>query len=412
MNIIARITAHACVFVTYIYIFCYASNLIGSSWWNWVWFILTGLILLACFLAHIQVDLDSEDEEYLDVQQPFIALFSGIGITSMCVKLLLNAPAASNIIFALSLLFIIELGYRRLPFASIFGVMSLFMVWPYVDFHVWYEIVGLVIFFLLISLFLAFSGVCHQLENEQDVSDRPLLIAHSIFAVIIMALCLLFINYRNPLLGQLSSNGYIYLLYFFLGLITVVKNDIAVTISIVLSFVGFFFFLSTWPTAVEWGYSALYSVRDWIVALYSSMKWLTILMGIIVGVVVILNIYRIIYNLIYPIKYDGTSMTCPKCRREMVDGKRKHKLIKRIVKFGGGQLGSIAVGALIAPFAGPLGFFVGKKLGSFAGGWLADEAYKQTSYMNNGIKLKFKCPRCEHEWERYEINGEIVRRRR
>lgn len=177
MNIIARITAHACVFVTYIYIFCYASNLIGSSWWNWVWFILTGLILLACFLAHIQVDLDSEDEEYLDVQQPFIALFSGIGITSLCVKLLLNAPAASNIIFALSLLFIIELGYRRLSFASIFGVMSLFMVWPYVDFHVWYEIVGLVIFFLLISLFLAFSGVCHQLENEQDVSDRPLLIA-------------------------------------------------------------------------------------------------------------------------------------------------------------------------------------------------------------------------------------------
>lgn len=411
MNIIIRLFAHTCVFLIYIYIFCYASNLFGSSWWNWLWFIATGLLIIVGFLFHYQIDFDSEDEDYISEQQPLIALISGFSIVSICLKILLHIPEASIAILILSICYIIELGFRRLSYSIIYGLMSLFLVWPYVNFHIWYEVIGFIILFSLAFFFIFISYINYFIDIDPDCTDDEhemgFRIIQFVFGLVITFACLLFIGFKGSLLIQLSTDGYIYLLYFCIGLKATLRNWIFTSFFIVIATICFFFFISGWPKAIEWSSDGIYLIGVFSVALYSKMKWVILSAGIIwLGIIIAFYIktgFR-------PILYNGMSMTCPRCRRIMVAGKPKHKLIHMAVKIGGGKAGSAAVGAMIGSFAGPFGAFIGKQIGSKVGGWLSNEGYKQAAYLNNGIKLHFKCPKCKHEWDRYETYGEIVRR--
>lgn len=384
----------------------------GSSWWNWLWFIITGLSLIIGFFFLYQVDFDSEDEDYISDLQPLTALISGFAIVSICLKTLLYTPEESIVILILSICYVLELGLRRLAFSIVFGLMSLFLVWPYVDFHIWYEVMGFIVFFTFAIFFIFVSYINYFIDidpdcidDEQEIGFR---ILHFVLGVILMITCLSFIGYKTSFLVLLSSNGYVYLLYFITGLIATLRNGFFAFIFVVIATLCFSFFISGWPKAIEWSSDGLYMIGVLSIAVYSKMKWLILSVGFIwLGIIIAFYVktgFR-------PIIYVGTSMTCPKCRRMVVEGKRKHNLIHMAVKLGGGKAGSAAVGALIGSSAGPIGMFVGQQLGSMVGKWLSKEAYKQAAYLNNGIKLHFKCPNCDHQWDRYEIDGEIVRRR-
>lgn len=413
LNIIARIVTHIYVFLTYIYIFCYASNLLGSSWWNWVWFFATGCLLLIDLFA-----------VFIDILTPTNILYLGnfalLGMISMSIKVLIHAPAASIIIFVLALLYIIELGLKRYTFADIFGVMGLFMVWPYIDFHNWYEIAGLIVFFILTVLFLLFSDACHYISDEikykydpreefgdYETDASPAIISHSVLAAAIMVFSLLFINYKSPLLDQQPTVGYIYLLYCILGINSIIKKNIISALLIVLTAVGYFFFISTWSTAVEWLCLGLSSIKDWLYFLYSSMKWIMIMFGIITIPILIIRMYQIIYDLIRPIHYKGRSMTCPHCRREMVWGASKtiDETIVWGVKFAGNTLGK---------FMGSEFGSVGRTIGGFLGKYLASKLVDVVTKVYDDInrnKLHFKCTKCNHKWIQHEEEGLIVRSR-
>lgn len=420
MIIIIRLFAHSFVFLICIYIFCFASNLSGSTWWNWLWFIITGLLLLFGFFCHYQENLDSEDEEYKDVQQPLNALLSGLAIVSMSIKVLSQIPDANILILILSFLYIIEIGFRRLSYSSIFGLMSLFLVWPHVDFHIWYEVVGLIIYTLLIVFwgFLSYRNYdCENYPNYIDDEDVVISIIHSALVIIIMVICFVFINSKRPLLQHSSSDGYLYLLYFFIGIIAAIKNNTIAAISIVISGVCYFFFLSSWSTALGWSIDGLNAIGGWISSFLSSMKWIVLAFCVTLGIIVGIIAYpKKKEPGLPPIIYKGKSMTCPYCRKTMVEGKRANKLLKSAVEGGGALAGKAAAakfGAAVGSAAGPAGTAIGALFGWVAGaitGWVAGEAYDQSSYhLGDGIRLKFKCPMCNKEWEKYEKDGEIVR---
>ena len=411
LNIFARIVTHIYVFLTYIYIFCSASNLLGSSWWNWVWFLATGcLLLIDLFVVFIEL--------LTPTNLRYFGNFALLGMISISIKVLIHAPETSIIIFVLALLYIIELGLKRYTLADIFGVMGLFMVWPYVDFHNWYEIAGLIVFFFLTAFFLLLSNACHYFDNENKYKDDPWeelgyyktddsgpdLIRHSVLAAAIMVLCLLFINYKSPLLDQQPTVGYIYLLYCILGLNTIIKKNIISALLIALTTVCYFFFISTWSTAGEWLRLGMSSITDWLHFLYSSMKWIMIMLGIITIPILIIRVYQIIYDLIRPIHYKGTSMTCPHCRREMVSGAPMSPNDNVVLAVG-------FIGSLVGKLLGSVFGSAGRSIGGFIGKYLAAHLFTNTYNKINRNKLNFRCTKCDHEWNQSEEDGLIVRSR-
>ena len=156
---------------------------------------------------------------------------------------------------------------------------------------------------------------------------------------------------------------------------------------------------------------------------------------IVMSLILIAFIFAKRSKSINDIRYLGRSMTCPHCRRYMIEGTPTNTAtrgtIKTAAKYTVGGIsitGSIyagsELGAYIGTFFGPLyGTAIGGCIGGaagFIGGCYAthkvnskidsntEELINEISYYGNGVKLHFRCP-CGNHWYRYEKDGEIVR---
>ena len=87
-----------------------------------------------------------------------------------------------------------------------------------------------------------------------------------------MSICLFFINLRDPIWGQLSNIGYLYLAYCMLGIAIGFTNNIAAFLFSMAAGVCYFTFLSSWSVSLDWSIHGLTSIWEWISSFF-IMLW-------------------------------------------------------------------------------------------------------------------------------------------
>lgn len=273
MSIVFRLLGHTGIFVSYVYIFCFASSLLESSWWNWPWFLLTGGFLLGCYAGIVPDDWNPDDVDYND-QLVAVSIIEPICLTSILIKLFVHASSYSGILLPLAVLYILAIGVNRVAFSQLFGLIGIFTVWPYANFHIWYELIGFIIFCIL-SVGLMVSSLIYHFNQEDDEDEDTLIgtsIANFVLVSLLLASGLLFINYRNPIVEQLPTMGYLYFVFCLLGLLVAFTNNVVAIISAIASSVFFFTFVLDWGTSVDWGLAGLSSTWQWL-SLFFSTLW-------------------------------------------------------------------------------------------------------------------------------------------
>ena len=252
-----RYIAHFALCVIYVYVFCFASTLNGSSWANWLWALVTGFIMLAGF------GLLADDETNEHDKVCILSCMDSLCMASIVMKIIAQIPEIHSLVLILCLFYVVEIGISRISFSHIFVWMGVLMVWPVINFHVWYEIIGFAIFCMLNILSVMYSTAMTISEDDEDGDDEAARWGFFLIIIILIS-CLWFINHRSPILERISVIGYLYFIYCILGVILAVANNVAATIISIAAGAYFFTFLSDWGTSAEWGMQGIALVWYWL----------------------------------------------------------------------------------------------------------------------------------------------------
>ena len=265
-----RFIAHIGLFVICIYVFCFASPLWGSSWINWLWALAT---VIPMFCTHGGLIADDGDDDIEFEFKCTVCCIDSLCIASMLIKIFTQIPEVHSIILLIAIFFIMEIGLNRMALSHVFGWTSLFMVWPYANFHSWKEIVGFTVLCLVI-VGLVISSSIYQ-YNQEEEEDEDILTSTSIvnfvLVAIIMYVCFFFINHRDPIIEQLPNIGYLYLAYCILGLIIGFTNNIAALLFSIVAGICYFTFLSSWSVSLDWSIHGLTSIWEWVSSFFITL---------------------------------------------------------------------------------------------------------------------------------------------
>lgn len=265
-----RIAGHIGLFIICVYVFCFASPLWGSNWTNWLWALAT---MIPMFFCHGFLIADDGDDDIEYSWKCIACCFDSLCIASILIKIFAQIPEIHSIILLIVLFFIMEIGLNRMSLSHVFGWASLFMVWPYVNFHSWKEIVGFVVLCLVVLGLVIYSSLYQNNQEEEQDEDTRIRtsIANFVFVTIIVSACLFFINHRDPIIGQLPSIGYLYLAYCILGLIIGFTNNIAALLFSIAAGVCYFIFLSSWSVSLDWSIHGMTSIWEWFSSFFITL---------------------------------------------------------------------------------------------------------------------------------------------
>ena len=126
MYYLLKLLFHSAILTLYIYVFFIASQFVGTSWINWLWSIITGLLIIVNY-AIIFVGI--KDNAYPGSEmgrQIMVALifFEAISICSITFKMHESNIESEGISILPILLFFLFSGIRRYTFSYIYAVSS------------------------------------------------------------------------------------------------------------------------------------------------------------------------------------------------------------------------------------------------------------------------------------------------
>lgn len=457
-----------------VYIFCITSHIFETPWWNWLWFICSAIMIIISFVENANAEISVKLNKNIETKANYklvSLLLSALSINLIVIKVI-SANLNTIYIFESLLVFITIYGINKASIASLFVSMNVYLIYPLVQFGVWYETVifAFIILLSIITLFMSYCIYGIEIINDKDKDDE-LKIPYGVNYVIVPLILILsfwLINKESPIewYNDIINGKYLLcLFYVLLGLLLIISsNSIAIIVSS-LSFICYFSFLSEWSnlkyTILSISPDLWFLIVDVIDSIWAFItncagsiwrffkwKWFWIGLSTIVALLCTIYITALVVAkkvknqfaplkekstkpVIKPIIYRGRYMTCPKCRETMVEGAPANKTTRGTIKVAtnatiggisaagcaefGMALGSIVPGPGTI-VGGVIGGLIGLAAGAYGSYKISNRINEKTevvidnvSYMFDGVKLCFKCPNCGHEWSKVEKDGEIIR---
>ena len=177
MYYLLKLLFHSAILTLYIYVFFIASQFVGTSWINWLWSIITGLLIIvnyAIIFVGIKDNAYPGSDKYDEMgRQIMVALifFEAISICSITFKMHESNIESEGISILPILLFFLFSGIRRYTFSYIYAVSSIIFIATNIDLSLWHGIT-LLVCSILAHIFVIFS-LGNELGTEEDLKlDR------------------------------------------------------------------------------------------------------------------------------------------------------------------------------------------------------------------------------------------------
>lgn len=246
-----KVLAHISLFVLYVLVFYFVTSLLGSSWANWLWSIVTGLLLLVnCFLLYgICSSNDEEEQKQMSVVGDLLEALIAISIT--CKIMTVQNVDTGFILLPFAIcLFFSGINKYILSFSFLFGSILLFL--HNIEFSSWHSYV--VFICLIITHLLTIFGLGYKRWEDDDLKLNC-------WGLLIIPTCVAYLYYFGELQLQSDFQLISLLTYILLGFAVSTPNNIVVygLSPLIIILYGLLFMLE-WHPLYSWLIVALTSV--------------------------------------------------------------------------------------------------------------------------------------------------------
>ena len=259
MNKFIKVLAHTGLFGVYVFIFYFATSLLGTPWTNWLWTIVTGLVLLLnCFILYFFCSSnDKKEQKQMSVIGTLLEALTTISWTGK-IMTIQNVDIGFILLPFFICLFFSGINKFILSFSFLFGTILLFV--NNTEFSSWHSYV--VFISLIIVHLLAIFSLGYKPWEDDDLKLNR-------WGLLIIPVCVVYLCFFGEL--QLQSDFLLIsiLIYILLGFAVSMTNNIMVYgLSPLIIIVYGLLFMIKWHPLYSWLIIAL-------AAVYSALFFLT-----------------------------------------------------------------------------------------------------------------------------------------